>query len=122
LIKPVHKAYASLSCLKDGVLKDEHTDFFIQLDYELHAISQRLNISRYLQPLNYLDELDVFITKQGVYNPHFIYQFPKSTKINGYIDQLQQLQQNIVNTAFDSPLRKVYEEKIQESLAKAHLL
>jgi hypothetical protein len=57
-----------------------------------------------------------------VYNPHFVYHFPKSTKIYAYIEQLEQLQQNIVNAAFDSPLRSVYEEKIQESLAKAQLL
>ncbi len=122
LIKPVHKAYASLSCLRDGVLKDEHSDFFVQLDYELHAISQRLNISKYLQPLNYLDELDVFITKHWQYNPQFVYNFPKIGKMRDYIAQLHQIQENIINAAFDSPLRKVFEEKIQEALAKAHLL
>ncbi len=49
----------------------------LDIDENLYKLSKRVNLSYFLKPTNYYQELDTFISAQGLYNPIFQYDFPE---------------------------------------------
>ena len=62
------------------ILEDE-IDLLHSLDNKLFEISSKLILSRYLKPQNFLEQLDIFLAKDGDYNPEFTDQRPTVKKL-----------------------------------------
>ncbi len=72
---------------------EKWTEEILSFDERVHTLSKRLNLSSFLKPDNYFQELDRFIEYPTGYNPVFEYHFPddeKTVKLSKEIEQLEQ--------------------------------
>ncbi len=70
-VKPINKIKTSLDLIAPGRLQRSEIDPLHILDAKLDRLSKILNTSNVLKPVNFLEQLDLFITQQGNYNPIF---------------------------------------------------
>ncbi|MBP6257084.1 hypothetical protein KA405_05275 [Patescibacteria group bacterium] len=81
LIKPVPPISATVQLFRRGIVLSQEIDLLRALDNKLAEINGKLILSRYLKPQNFLEQLDIFLAKDGKYNPEFTYQRPTVKKL-----------------------------------------
>lgn len=90
-IKPIHKSYADVSFISNKNIIESEIDDLRILDRHISDIAKHINLSKMLAPTNYLDQFDKFVSKQGDYNPYFVYTFPTTRKMMDLFTQIQKL-------------------------------
>jgi hypothetical protein len=82
LLKPINKTFDVINLVNpEKIINKEKNELYL-IDSKIDKIARKLNLSSILKPLNYLDELDYFITWLGNYNPKFKYNRPSKEKLN----------------------------------------
>jgi len=122
-VKPIHKIFTKLDFINPkNIQKGEIDDIHI-LDQRVDKISKILNTSRILRPINFLEELDTFITWNGKYNPHFQYRRPSDKKLWQVEDELLEIQEKYFWTsALQSKFAQLFRGKIDELFKKLILI
>lgn len=120
LIKPIHKIKKIKNIINPEYLNLDEKSSLLHIDQTIHMIGKRLILSSILKPTNYLDELDTFITNKWKYNPKFNYKRPKEELINTQKTKLLQLQRQLQE--IKSPIKKIFETKIEELLYRTNLI
>lgn len=120
LIKPIHKIKKIKEIIKPEYLHSEEKEKLLEIDQNIHLIGKKLILSSLLKPTNYLDELDIFISKKGKYNPQFTYKRPKEEILETQKKHLLKHQETLKN--LKSPIKKLFEEKIEELLYRVNLI
>lgn len=122
-IKPIHKSKIDISFIKqDSIISDEIDQIQI-LDQKIHDITKTISLSSVLNPTNYLEEFDKFITRRGKYNPQFMYSFPHNKKINEWEYSIKKLRETQKWwQLLRSPFAWLFYEKILENINKIELI
>lgn len=115
-IKPIHNVIDEINIISDKNILDEEKEYLYTIDQQLKKIQSKLNITKLLKPINYLDELDNFITWNWNYNPKFVYDWPSTDRLQEIEDWLKKLKENYFNENFwlKSNFAWLFEEKINE--------
>ena len=93
------------------------------LDDALIVFSKHLNLTKHLTPLNVAEQREIFVAKDGHYDPQFVYHFPSQEQLQTIISQLQALHEEYFSAgAYTEGMAKLLEEKIYENILKAELL
>ncbi len=122
-VKPINKIKTSLDLIAPGRLQRSEIDPLHILDAKLDRLSKILNTSNVLKPVNFLEQLDLFITQQGNYNPIFKYRRPSDTKLAEVKEQLERLQEKYFgHNGLQSDFAKLFKEKIDELFKKLTLI
>jgi len=123
-IKPIKKIFTWSHIISNKNLVEHEIDKLHILDEKLYKIGRSLNLSRILKPVNYLDQLDNFITRNGHYNPKFIYNWPSDKKLHSVYKQLMRFKERYFDhsSGFKSPFANLFLHKIDELLQKHDLL
>lgn len=122
-LKPIEKIKTAAQFLdNEAILKSELDELHI-LDEKITEISHRLNLSKVLRPINYAEQLDLFISAQGKYDPQFRYARPSATVLERARDSLQRLYDTYFkNFPLQSRFAQLYAQKIEELQHKVTLL
>lgn len=93
------------------------------VDDYLADVAKKVHIDKFLTPTNLLEERELFIQKNGEYNPQFTYDFPKEKDLLSIVEWLHEIK-NIYfqDTTYTLPIAHLLEEKIDENINKAQLL
>jgi len=93
------------------------------IDEDLYKLWKRINLSYFLKPTNYYQELDSFISSQGLYNPVFQYDFPDRDFFDKFILDADSLRKTITSISSEyAILSQLFFEKLNEIEFKADLL
>ncbi len=122
-VKPINKIFTSLSFINPKkILQSEIDDIHI-LDQRVDKLAKQINISRILKPINFLEELDTFITRNGKYNPHFHYAWPTNKSLRLLTEQSDMLLEKYFGTSWlQSKFAQLFKEKIREIQKKVELI
>jgi len=94
-----------------------------KIDDELINIAKKINLQKFLSPVNLEEECDIFVWKNGNYDPQFVYEFPQEQIISKIIDRLKYIKKEYFDgRKYQNFIAKFLEEKTQEDLNKAELL
>lgn len=95
-----------------------------ELDNDLDKVSKKLNISRIVSPINYIQELESFITWNWNYNPKFEYKYPTDKKLDSIKENLENIREKYfdVKSEYKSNLLKLFKEKYEEMTYKLDLI
>ncbi len=123
LIKPVPPISATVQLFRRGIVLSQEIDLLRALDNKLAEINGKLILSRYLKPQNFLEQLDIFLAKDGDYNPEFTYQRPTVKKLTQIGTELAYIRDEFwwLQT-IESPLGVLFAEKIDELVLKQQML
>ncbi len=123
-IKPIHKTQPDIHIINSKNIKEEELEQLQTIDQNLSKIWRKLNFTKILKPINYLDELDNFITWNGNYNPKFIYSWPEDKYLNDLKSQLSLIKEKHFSegTLLQSNFASLLEEKTNELLNKLNLI
>ncbi len=122
-VKPINKIKTSFQIIAPGRLQKSEVDQLHILDEKLDRLSKILNTSHILKPVNFLEQLDLFITNQGNYNPIFKYRRPADAKLDEVKDQLDRLEEKYFwHNGLQSDFAKLFAEKIAELRKKVSLI
>ncbi len=122
-VKPINKITTSFDVIAPGRLQRSEIDPLHILDEKLNRLSKILNTSHILKPVNFLEQLDLFITQQWNYNPIFKYRRPSDTKLDEVHEQLGRLQEKYFwHNWLQSDFAKLFKEKIDELFIKLTLI
>lgn len=122
-IKPLEQVQIVTDFISPKHLQKWELDHLHVLDKKLGKIWRMLNISRILKPVNYLDQLDNFITWGGAYTPTFTYMWPSDKRLQGIQDDLDRLQEEYFGAnPVQSSFAHLFEEKLQELYVKLDLI
>lgn len=95
----------------------------VDIDEQLYKLGKRINLSYFLKPTNYYQELDAFISAQGLHNPVFQYDFPDRTFFDKFLADAHVLRDAIAQIGSEfSSLSQLFFEKLNEVEFKADLL
>jgi hypothetical protein len=122
-IKPIHKSKVSTKMINpETILEDEIVSLKL-LDDKINIINKQLNLAQILQPSNYLDEFDTFVSLHGDYNPQFTYNFPTYKDLHHLSDQIKELDIKYRQKEyFDSSFANLFFEKLDEMQTKINLI
>lgn len=123
MLKAEHKSHPHIEFIhKRNLLEDEFQDLQI-LDQNLLSLSKKINLSSALKPINYLSELDTFISKKWKYNPRFRYSYPSKNSIQSWKDNLKRLyDQQAGGTLLESGFAQLFYDKMHELDSKIGLI
>ena len=95
----------------------------IEFDNLTDKLSKKLNISKIVKPVNYMEELDNFITWWWNYNPKFEYKYPSDKKLEQIEEDLFSLKEKYfdVKSEYKSNLFELFKEKVMELEHKLQL-
>ncbi|MBP9812343.1 DUF1704 domain-containing protein, partial [Candidatus Gracilibacteria bacterium] len=103
--------------------KNKWQNEIIELDREVHMCGKKINLSSFLKPDNYSDELHKYMQAAGEYNPHFIYHFPDVEKFEQIKKEINLLQKKAYTLKQSGLLiAELYVEKLEEIENKLHFL
>jgi len=124
IIVPKKKDIKDFSIWNKNQYIENEQNVLIELDNTLDSLSKKLNISKVVKPLNYMEELDNFITWWGNYNPKFEYKYPTYGKINQIEDEIKDIEDRYfdIKSEHKSWLLKLFKEKLQENKYKLELV
>lgn len=78
-----------------------------------------MNLSNILRPVNFLDELDAFITAKGRYNPRFAYKRPTEERLKDIEKEVRKLQTKYFGTTrLESKFGTLFLHKLVETQKK----
>ncbi len=123
-IKPIHKIQTDINIIDPENINEDEIETLHMLDQNISKISKKLNFSKILKPVNYLDELDSFVTWNWNYNPKFIYDWPDNDKLTEYEDHLLSMKEKYFwdNFWLKSNFAQLFDEKIDELLNRIWLV
>ncbi len=122
-VKPVKKEYINISFINPEKIKEDELEKLQILDRNIQRLSSRLNLNALLTPVNYLDELDSFITWWWNYNPKFKYRRPQDEFLQKTKLELQKLLEDYFgNLPLKSTFALLFKEKIEELLIRVDLI
>ena len=122
-VKPIHKIFTRLDFINPKNIQKNEIDEIHILDQRIDKLSKILNTSRILKPVNFLEELDTFITRNWNYNPHFEYRRPSDKKLQQVHDELSSLQEKYFGTSsLQSNFALLFKDKIEELFKKITLI
>ena len=123
-VKPIKKTYQSIEFINPKKLVESELEDIKYLDEQIRILSNKINLNIILKPINYLDELDNFITWWGNYNPKFEYRRPDDKKLDDVESQILTLKEKYFswNLALKSEFAKLFDEKLDELLVKLNLV
>lgn len=93
-----------------------------ELDVEIYKLGKKFNLSRILRPKNLFEELDVFISMQGKYNPVFVYDFPPLSRVEQLSRQIDTLREKLFAVGVKKDISHLLSEKLDEIEIKKELL
>lgn len=95
----------------------------LDIDDNLYKFNKRINLSYFLKPTNYFQELDTFVSSQWLYNPIFQYDFPEKAFYEKCHSELAELRESLSTISVEySALVQLFSEKIHEMELKCDLL
>lgn len=95
----------------------------IDIDETLYRMGKKVNLSYFLKPTNYYQELDSFISSQGLYNPVFQYDFPEKSFFENFLTETALLRDTVAGMSSEyASLAQLFFWKIDELEYKAELL
>lgn len=122
-IKPINKLVSSVNIIAPGKIIESEIESLHLLDQKISFISRELNLSSYLKPSNYLDELDQFVAHKWNYNPIFKYKWPRNDKLSQLEKSLDDMRWKYFwQFRLKSPMSRIFEDKIEELSNKLNLL
>jgi len=124
IIVPKKKDIKDFSIWNNTQYKEEEQNILIELDNALDSLSKKLNISKVVKPLNYMEELDNFITWGWNYNPKFEYKYPTDKKIEQIEEEIKNIEDRYfdIKNGYKSWLFDLFNEKIKENKYKLELV
>lgn len=114
LIKPIHKTFETIDIIDPNKILLTEKNILHTIDENIEILSKKLILSKILRPINYFNELDIFISKHWKYNPQFEYKFPSNERIELVQKNLEKNKQLIEKNKLKSPITKLFLEKIDE--------
>ncbi|MBP6921684.1 DUF1704 domain-containing protein, partial [Candidatus Gracilibacteria bacterium] len=103
--------------------KSKWPQSIIDIDDTLYKMGKKVNLSYFLKPINYYQELDSFISSQGLHNPVFQYDFPEKAFFEKFTADAQVVRDSIASIeAGYSALSQLFFEKLDELEYKSELL
>lgn len=121
LIKPIHTIKKVKEIIVPTAIVNDEKDALLRIDNAIHLLGKRLILGNILKPLNYLDELDIFITKKGKYNPQFTYKRPKNEVLAMQQQHILEYKDELEHR-LHSPIKKIFIEKCEELLYRVKLI
>ena len=122
-IKPIHKSKVSTRILNPEYIVEDEIVSLKLLDEKISIINRQLNLAQILQPTNYLDEFDTFVSHYGDYNPQFTYNFPTYKSLHTLTEQIKELDIKYRQKEyFDSSFANLFFEKLDEMQLKINLI
>lgn len=123
-VKPIKKVFTRSNTIPSSSLYPWERDELHILDEKILNLWKKLNLSRILKPTNYLDQLDLFIEKNGVYNPQFEYKRPSDQLLHEIHTKLDKIEKKYFwqSPKFQSPFAQLFLDKIWELRRKHALL
>jgi hypothetical protein len=83
------------------------------LDQKLSTLGKILNTSRILKPVNFLEEFDTFLMRNGRYDPTFAYRWPSDEKLQEVKERLSRLYDKYFGRSkLQSDFAQLFREKI----------
>ncbi len=111
------------SAKKSEQISEKYDPLIHDIDYRVHELSRKLNLSSLFRPLNYQEELDRFLESPFNYNPIFRYPFPNDEKIASLRDQILGIRESIA--ALSGKYRSfalLFSEKLDEIADRISLI
>ena len=122
-IIPSYKSKVLIKILNKEFFDNEEMVSLTLLDEKINLINKKLNLSKFLKPINYLDEFDQFVAYSGKYNPQFIYKFPTFKELRMIEEEVKQIDIKYRQKEyFDSEFSEIFFEKLDELQYKINLL
>lgn len=123
-IKPIKKTYQNIDFINPENIIESEIEDIKYLDEKIRLLSNKLNLNSILKPINYLDELDNFITWWWNYNPKFEYKRPKDKFLEDIKWQILSLKDKYFGNVdnLKSNFSKLFEEKLDELLIRVNLI
>jgi len=124
IIVPKKKDIKSFSIWNKEKFDENDKNILIELDNSIDKISKKLNLSKIIKPLNYMEELDNFITWGWNYNPKFEYKYPSDKVLEELEDDIKSLNEKYfdVKSEHKSELLDIFKEKILEMEYKLEMI
>lgn len=124
ILIPKKRDIKDFSIWKKWLVKDWEESILEELDNDLDKISKKLNISRIVNPVNYMEELESFITWNWNYNPKFDYKYPSNKRLDSIAQNLENIREKYfdVKSEHKSALFRLFQEKYEEMLCKLNLI
>ena len=123
---PDHFVKPSVSPQYDVVYrytKSKWPQTIIDIDETLYKMAKKVNLSYFLKPTNYYQELDTFISAQGLYNPVFQYDFPERVAFEKITQDAAILRDTIASIGSGyTAVAQLFYEKLDELEYKSELL
>ncbi len=123
---PDHFVKPSVSPQYDVVYrytKSKWPQSIIDIDDTLYKMAKKVNLSYFLKPINYYQELDTFISSQGLYNPVFQYDFPERPVFEKFAQDAASLRDVIASVGSGyAAVSQLFYEKLAELEYKSELL
>ncbi len=121
LIKPLHKTVKIHNIIKKENIYEEEREQLLTIDDQLHRLGKKVILWNILKPINYLDELDKFLSLDKKYDPIFEYRRPKDEILEHTQDEILQIKTQLIDTT-KSPIKKIFQEKCEELLYRTNLI
>lgn len=122
-IKPLSKVDTKTDFINSKNLIRAELDQLHILDQQVEKLWRRVNTSKILKPTNFLEELDIFVTLNGNYNPKFIYHRPSDERLDmTYRTAHKLLKQYFWSSSLQSWFARLFKEKIEEIIIKNNLI
>lgn len=122
-IQPIHTSQVDNTMFAEWVILEDEISGLKILDDAISIINKRLNLSRILRPINYLEEFDAFVEKKWRYNPKFVYNFPSNKDLDIMIESLEWLDNKYrQNDFFLSQYAEIFYDKIEYMIYKILLI
>lgn len=122
-IKPLDKVTTKVDFISPKNLISSELDQLHVLDQQVDKLGRRVNMSKILKPVNFLEELDQFVTRNGNYNPYFEYKWPTDKRIETTSTIANRLlKQYFGSSGLQSPFAQLFKKKIEEVIIKNDLI
>lgn len=103
--------------------KSKWPQYILDIDEMMYKMGKKVNLSYFLKPTNYYQELDTFISSQGLHNPVFQYDFPEKEFFTSFSSDALTLRDTIAGIGTEySAVAQLFFEKLDELEYKAELL
>lgn len=122
-VRPLSKVLTKTDFIDPKNLVISELDQLHILDQQVEKLGRRVNTSKILKPTNFLEELDMFVTLNGDYNPKFVYHRPTDERLDETEAKSKRLlDQYFGASALQSRFAILFKEKIQEVIIKNNLI
>jgi len=112
-IKPIHKSQVNTKFISSNNLIESELDDLVIMDRKIAEIQKQIILSSILIPVNYLEQLDIFVSRKERYDPIFEYNFPSNKELINIKTQLKRLRDEYSGSnELKSNFAKLFYDKI----------